>query len=51
MMFDYEQIFDAENGNSLVLTLDMEVQSYLEKGLESMVEKYDASGGGAPASS
>ena len=46
MMFDYEQIFDAENGNSLVLTLDMEVQSYLEKGLESMVEKYDASGGG-----
>ena len=33
MMFDYEQIFDAENGNSLVLTLDMEVQSYLVPGL------------------
>ena len=46
MLFDYEQIFDAENGNSLVLTLDVEVQSYLEKGLESMVEKYDAAGGG-----
>ena len=46
LLYDYEQYFDAENGNSLVLTLDVEVQSYLEKGLESMLEKYDAANGG-----
>ena len=37
-----EQMFDAENGSSLVLTLDTNVQYALEKGLESMLDKYDA---------
>ena len=41
-----EQYYDAENGNSLVLTLDTNVQYALEKGLESMLDKYDAANGG-----
>ena len=41
-----EQMFDAENGSSLVLTLDTNVQYALEKGLESMLDKYDAANGG-----
>ena len=41
-----EQMFDAENGSSLVLTLDTNVQYALEKGLESMLNKYDAANGG-----
>lgn len=45
LLFDYEQYYDAENGRNLVLTLDMEVQAYLEKGIQSMVEKFDAKNG------
>lgn len=41
-----EQMFDTENGSSLVLTLDTNVQYALEKGLESMLDKYDAANGG-----
>lgn len=40
LLYQYEQYYDAENGNSLVLTMDVEVQSYLEKGLESMIDKF-----------
>ena len=46
LLYNYEQYYDAENGNSLVLTLDTNVQYYLEKGLESMLDKYDAKYGG-----
>lgn len=46
LLYNYEQYFDAENGNSLLLTIDVKVQSYLEKGLESMLKKYDAANGG-----
>ena len=46
LLYQYEQYYDAENGNSLMLTLDVKVQSFLEKGLESMVKKYDAKNGG-----
>lgn len=45
LLFQYEQIFDPENGDSLVLTLDVGVQAALERGLESMVEKFDAKNG------
>ena len=45
-MYNYEQIFDAENGHSLVLTLDANVQMSLENGLESMLKKYGAKNGG-----
>ncbi len=46
MLYQYEQYFDAEDGNSLVLTIDADVQLSLENGLESMLEKYDAANGG-----
>ncbi len=45
LLYQYEQYYDAENGKSLVLTMDVEVQSYLEKGLESMIDKFDAANG------
>ena len=45
LLYQYEQYYDAENGNSLVLTMDVEVQSYLEKGLDSMIDKFDAANG------
>ncbi|MEI3306467.1 MAG: hypothetical protein V8R40_10965 [Dysosmobacter sp.] len=46
MLYQYEQYDDAENGNSLVLTLDRGVQAALEKGLSSMITKFDAAKGG-----
>lgn len=46
MLFQYEQYFDAENGSDLVLTLDINVQIALEKGMESMLSKFDAAKGG-----
>ena len=46
MLYQYEQYYDAENGNSLVLTLDRGVQAALEKGLSSMITKFDAAKGG-----
>ena len=42
LLYQFEQYYDAEDGNDLVLTIDAEVQSYLEKGIESMLEKFDA---------
>ncbi len=42
---DYDQYFAAKNGNDLVLTLDTNVQYYLEKGIEKMVDKFDAANG------
>ena len=47
MLSQYEQYYDAENGDSLMLTLDVSVQSCLEKGIESMVDKFGAKHGGA----
>ena len=46
MLYQYEQYYDAETGNSLVLTLDRGVQAALEKGLSSMITKFDAAKGG-----
>ena len=46
LLFQYEQYFDAENGNDLVLTMDINVQIALEKGIESMLSKFDAANGG-----
>ena len=45
LLFNYEQYYDAENGGNLLLTLDVNVQYYLEKGIESMVKKFDAKNG------
>ncbi|WP_308856882.1 penicillin-binding transpeptidase domain-containing protein [uncultured Oscillibacter sp.] len=46
LLYQYEQYYDAENGKNLVLTLDSNIQYYLEKGLKSMLDKYDAKNGG-----
>ena len=46
LLFQYEQYFDAENGSDLLLTLDINVQIALEKGIESMLSKFDAASGG-----
>ena len=36
MLYQYEQYYDAKNGDSLMTTIDVSVQSCLEKGIESM---------------
>ena len=40
MLYTYEKYYDAADGNSLVLTIDSTVQYYLEKNLQSAIEKY-----------
>lgn len=40
--YEYEQYFAAENGQDLVLTLDANVQYYLEKYVGEMADKYGA---------
>lgn len=45
LLYQYEQYYDAKNGDDLVLTLDTNIQYYLEKGIESMATKYDAKNG------
>ena len=45
LLYQFEQYYDAEDGSDLMLTIDVEVQSYLEKGIESMLEKFDAANG------
>ena len=45
MLYNYEQMFDAENGHNLVLTMDVSVQAALEKGIENMAKKFDAKNG------
>lgn len=46
-MFQYEQYYDAEDGNSLQLTLDSNIQNYLERGLADMISKFGATNGAA----
>ncbi len=41
MLYTYEKYYDASDGDSLVLTLDTTIQYYLEKNLESAIEKFD----------
>ena len=45
MLYTYEQYFAAKNGSDLMLTLDTTIQYYLEKGIESMVDKFSAANG------
>ena len=44
-LYTYEQYFAAKNGSDLTLTLDTTIQYYLEKGIESMVDKFSAANG------
>ncbi|MDY3281064.1 penicillin-binding transpeptidase domain-containing protein [Dysosmobacter sp.] len=46
LLYQYEQYYDAANGDELVLTLDTNIQYYLEKGMESMLTRFDAKNGG-----
>ena len=45
MLYTYEQYFAAKNRSDLTLTLDTTIQYYLEKGIESMVDKFSAANG------
>ncbi len=45
LLWQYEQYYDAENGNELELTIDTTVQYYLERGLEEAIEKFGAKNG------
>ena len=47
LLYQYEQYYDAEDGNTLMLTMDVTVQTYLEKGLRDMIDRYDAKNGAA----
>ncbi len=41
MLYTYEKYYDASDGDSLVTTIDETVQHYLEKNLETAIDKYD----------
>jgi len=45
MLYTYEKYYDASDGNSLVLTLDVTAQYYLEKNLEEAIARYDVQNG------
>ena len=45
MLYTYEKYYDAADGNSLVLTLDVTAQYYLEKNLEEAMARYDVQNG------
>ncbi|MBO4418397.1 MAG: PASTA domain-containing protein [Oscillospiraceae bacterium] len=45
MLYSYEKYYEADDGNSLVLTIDETVQMYLEKNLKAAIEKYDVQNG------
>ncbi len=45
IMFQYEQYYDAEDGNDLHLTIDSTIQYYVERGLEDMISRYGAKNG------
>ncbi len=47
MLYTYEQYFAAQDGGDLTLTLDATIQYYLEKGMESMLDKFSAANGAA----
>ncbi len=46
MLYQYEQYFDAQDGNSVYLTIDTTIQSYLESGLEEAALKFEVKNGG-----
>ena len=45
MLYSYEKYYEASNGHDLVLTIDNNVQMYLEKNMEAAIEKYDVLNG------
>lgn len=47
MLFQYEQLYDAQDGYSLETTIDSTIQYYLERGMEDMVSRFGAENGAA----
>lgn len=45
MLYSYEKYYEASDGNSLVLTLDLTVQRALEKQLQDAIDRYDVLNG------
>lgn len=45
MLYTYEKYYDANDGDSLVLTIDSTVQSYLEKNLQAAIDRYEIQNG------
>lgn len=45
MLYPYEKVYEATDGNNLILTVDTQVQQFLDKAMISAVEKYDVLNG------
>ena len=45
MLYSYEKFYEASDGHDLVLTIDNNVQMFLEKNMEAAIEKYDVLNG------
>ncbi len=45
MLYSYEKYYEASNGDSLVLTVDLTVQRALEKQLQDAIDRYDVLNG------
>ena len=45
MLYSYETYFEAESGESLVLTIDLTVQRALEKQMQDAIDRYDVLNG------
>ncbi len=45
MLYSYETYYEAKDGNSLVLTLDLTVQQALEKQMQDAIDRYDVLNG------
>lgn len=45
MLYSYEKYYEASDGDSLVLTIDTQVQYFLEKNMEAAIQKYDVLNG------
>ena len=43
--YEYEQYYASHNGDDLVLTLDTNVQYYLEKYVKEMADQFEAANG------
>lgn len=46
MLYSYEKYYEASDGDSLVLTIDLNVQRALEKQIQDAIDRYDVLGGG-----
>ncbi|WP_409967907.1 penicillin-binding transpeptidase domain-containing protein [Bengtsoniella intestinalis] len=45
LLYQYEQYYQAQDGYSLALTIDANIQYYVETGIASIIEQFDAANG------